>query len=178
MIPQFFRVSRIPKNDSITLITTRIPKFSPNVLCSGFCFVFTIVPCLQNTCRCLHVGNLSTQMNEDTLRKVFGSYGSIEEVHIVNQGSRCALERWLSRSPLCFYLLHIDWRSSECTRASHSAAEMERQYCLCQERKEASLNALSFSPSRQHRLKSRISATIEGYSIQIWDIGKNDYTRR
>lgn len=38
MIPQYFRVLRIPKNDSVTLVTTNIPKFSSSVLCSGIVF--------------------------------------------------------------------------------------------------------------------------------------------
>ena len=78
--PQLFKVTRIPKNDIVSLVASEETWL-------GDAAENCEVP-RPTVSRCLHVGNVGVRTTEDHLRSEFGQFGRIEDVKIVHQGER------------------------------------------------------------------------------------------
>ena len=75
-------------------------------------------------------------MTEDALLRVFGMYGAIEDVHIVNQGGGVSWREIMSRPSLRLRVLHLHRRRGACARSPDAATEMEGQYRICKKGEE------------------------------------------
>lgn len=106
-------------------------------------------------------------MTEDALLRVFGMYGAIEDVHIVNQGGGVSWREIMSRPSLRLRVLHLHRRRGACARSPDAATEMEGQYRICKKGEEGSRQSLRVARRRQHRLQSHARGRIAGYFVQI-----------